>query len=478
MSNILKVTSPVTGYENTNSMRPGPVKNPDPSIQGQINPEKVMKPDARSDSASQEQNVGLKFQYESNYNNFIQQMQELPSMTELFSKVFFERFTTLAEAGLSDEFAQKIAEFFSLVDVAPEDMLAFIKNQGNASVRFSGSFFSVLRQIMAQTSSVELKSGILEFLRRYTDMAESPHIMQNINNLIETLKGSMFQNGREQLSELAEGLNYQAAAGSPEMEGNAVLLKEQILPFLNRYISSIHERGAMRDITAQLAAYIARCENGGASRLIEAFDALMQFQGMQKYFRGLDTALLPQILANTEFERATKQQKWMKRLADIIDSGVSSADGSESKAVFKNLLQSILLNESVYMPVLHMMIPLNIAGQLMFAEMWVDPDAKGEAPDAESKKKTVQGLVKFDVQEVGFFDLYFIYQDGSIRLQMNCPPQFDEKLEDVRRDLTRILKENGIEAEEMFVETGQKSIPVSEAFPKIFERKNSINVRI
>ena len=60
MSNILKVTTPVAGYENTNSVRTNPVRNTDQAIQGQVNPEKVMKPDARSDSASQDQNVGLK----------------------------------------------------------------------------------------------------------------------------------------------------------------------------------------------------------------------------------------------------------------------------------------------------------------------------------------------------------------------------------------------------------------------------------
>lgn len=478
MTNILKVTSPVAGYDNANSVRTGPVKNTDPAIQGQVNPEKVMKPDARSDSASQEQNVGLKFQYESNYNNFIQQMKEMPAMTELFTKVFFERFSTLAESGLSEEFAQKIAEFFSMVEVSPEDMMSFVKNQGNASVRFNGAFFSILRQVMNQTGSVELKSGILEFLRRYTDMAESPHIMQNIGNLIETIKGGMFQSPREQLAELAQTLNYQAAAGSADMQKNVTVLKGEILPFLNRYISGLHERGAVRDSTAQLAAYIARCENGGASRLVEAFETLMQYQGMQKYFRGFDTALLPQILANTEFEKATKQQNWMKKLADLIDAGVSGAEGSESKAMFKNLLQSILLNESVYMPVLHMMIPLNVAGQLMFAEMWVDPDAKGRGGESEDRPRTVQGLVKFDIQEVGFFDLYFVYQEGRIRLQMNCPEQFRDKAEVVRRDIGKILKENGIDAEEMFVEMGQESIPVSEAFPKIFERENAVNVRI
>ena len=180
--------------------------------------------------------------------------------------------------------------------------------------------------------------------------------------------------------------------------------------------------------------------------------------------------MLMQALGNTEFEKAARQQKWMRKLADLIDAGVAGAAGNENRAVFKNLMQAILLNESVYMPVLHMMIPLQMNGQLMFAEMWIDPDAESGGQEAGgSKKRTVQGLVKFDIQDVGFFDLYFIYKDGAIRLQMSCPEALDENLDTIRRDITNILAEN---------DSGQKSIPVSEAFPKIFERKNSINVRI
>ena len=61
---------------------------------------------------------------------------------------------------------------------------------------------------------------------------------------------------------------------------------------------------------------------------------------------------------------------------------------------------------------------------------------------------------------------------------MSCPDVLDGNLETIRRDITDILADNDIRAEELFVDSGQKSIPVSEAFPKIFERKNSINVRI
>lgn len=478
MSNVLKVTSPLAGYENANAVRTGPVKTPDPAIQGQVNPDKVVKPDARSDSGAQGQDVGLKFQYESNYENFVQQMRELTPVTDGMTSLLFERAATLAESGLSDGFAQQIGELFTMVDVNPQEMLAFLRNQGNSAVRFSGAFFSLLRQVMKDTGSVELKGKILDFLRRYTDMAESPHMMQSAGHLIENLKHGMFQNAREQLEELSQGLDYHAKAGSPQMQRNVDILRDQVLPFLNRYISRTHDRSGFRDLAAQLASYVARGENGSTDRIMEVFEDLMKYQGMQKYFKGFDPRILLKALENTEFEKAARQEAWTTKLAEIIDAGAAGEAGSEHKAAFRNLMQAILLNESVYMPVLHMMLPMQMNGQLMFAEMWIDPDAEKENKNREREGRVVQGLVKFDIQDVGFFDLYFVYQNGSARLQINCPDTFDEKLDTVRQDIARILAENEIETEELFVESGQKSILVSEAFPKIFERKNSINVRI
>ena len=481
MSNILKVTTPIPGYDSANQVRTGPVRTTDPAIQGQVNPEKVMKPDARSDSASQEQNVGLKFQFESNYDNFIKQMLDSPVLTEGFSKLFFRGLGTLAESGMREGIAQEIAEFFRLIEMHGKDLAALLKGQGDASVKFGGAFFTLLRQVMNESSSVELKAGILDFLRRYTDMAEGPHVMENVRQVLKEIKGQMFQDGREKLSEMEQGLVYQAGAGSKEMQANAKLLKSRILPFLNIYISRTHERGELRDMTAMLAAYAARCDNGTGERLLDAFSQLMKYQIMQKYFQGFGQENLLQVLSNTEYEKTNRKQKWMEEFAKLIGHGLDKGADAGDKAVFRNMMRAILLNESVYMPVLHIMLPVQVDGRQMFAEMWLDPDAEGageQQADGKDAKKAIQGLVKFDIRDVGFFDLYFVYQAGAIQIQLNCPEKFREQIPEIRNEVARIMAENSIKTNELFVETGQEPVAVSDAFPKIFERRNAVNVRI
>ena len=49
---------------------------------------------------------------------------------------------------------------------------------------------------------------------------------------------------------------------------------------------------------------------------------------------------------------------------------------------------------------------------------------------------------------------------------------------DIKKGMGEILERNGLNCEYLGVEQAKGSIPVSAVFPKIFERKNSVNVTI
>ncbi len=478
MSNILKITTPAVGYDNANQTKNSVSKQVDPSIQGAIRPDKVTKADARNDAASQEENVAMKFRYESNYEKFLQRIGQLPAMSEEFSKLFFERFATIAESGMGDEFAEKIAQFFEMVGMSEEELSGFMKGQSSAAIRFSGVFFELLNQVLQDSKSVELRASILDFLKKYTDMSESRHVMKNVENVLDKLTKNLFRNESAILKEMVGNLNFNIGPSGEGLNQLVRQIKENIIPFLNKNIMQLHDRGQLRELTSMLSNYIARCENGLPNRVVEAFENLMRYQGMQKAFQNFEPALLLQVLQNTDYEKAVKKQKWMDGLVELIESGMSGKAGIENKGVFRNLMQAILLNESVYMPVLHMMLPLQINGKLMFAEMWIDPDAQKDKSMEESKERTIQGLIKFDVQDLGFFDMYFIYQGGNIKMQLGCPQSLEGEMEQVKTDIAGIFSANSIQTKELFVDVDNRSIPISAAFNKIFERKNSINVSI
>ncbi|EOS69818.1 hypothetical protein C818_02162 [Lachnospiraceae bacterium MD308] len=478
MSNILRVTTPMAGnYDNMSQPRADMQNREDPRIQGPVNPNKVVRADARSDSAAEEQNVGLKFQYQSNFEGFISQMKSQGVMTEEFATVFFEQLSNQVKAGMSEGFAQEIAQFLEMIQVDPENMLAFLKEQGDAAIRFQGAFFSLLRQAMNDTKNVELRAGILDFMKRYTDMAEGKHILREIEQTIKELKSGMLQSGREKMEEMEQQLKFGGNAGPGSTEENASLIKGKMLPYLNKYIGGTHDRGSVREGAAFLAALTARYENGDAARVLERFEQLMEYSAMQKYFKGFETQSLLKVLEATDFEKTIGKNKWMKGFVSLIQNGMQQGANIEQKQVFRNMMTSILLNESVYMPVLHMMLPMQVNDNLTFAEMWVDPDA-GKNSGGKEKERIIQGLVKFDIQDVGFFDLFFVYQDKKVNMQLNYPDALKDKEKEIRNKVAEALAENGLTGQELFFGSSKDSIAISEAFPQIFERKNSINVKI
>jgi hypothetical protein len=362
-----------------------------------------------------------------------------------------------------------------MIPSSPEELRAMLKGQNQAAVKYSGAFFSILRQIMDSNSDLEAKASVMEFLRRYTDQSETPHMMENIKHLLENIKEKMYPDGRAQLEELLQ--NFAGGATKEEVAQNLDLLKGKVLPFLNLYVSRTNDRGNLRDLIVMLASYTGRCENGTPQRVQDALQDLMRYNVMNQYFTDVDTSALMAALQNTDYQKINKKQQWMQVLVSLLSDGIEGKAGSEQRALFQKIAQSILLNESVYMPLLHTMIPIQMQDRLMFAEMWVDPDARGDGSQAE-QERMVQCLVKFHIEELGSFDLYFNYQRGELRMQIHCPNELKAQKKQITEDLTKMIAEHGLNAKELFVETNLPAISLTEAFPKLLERKNSVNVRI
>lgn len=558
MSNILKVTTPLTGYENTNNIKNNPLTNPEATnIQAPVVPEKVVRPDGRNDAGRDAQMKQLN--YESNFSNFIRLMRENPDAVENLARLLQERMGSYARQGISSEESGLLEYFFSRIGIKEADMSSYMQEQVDVSMRFKGPFFDLIRQAFRETSSVELKSGILDFLKKYVDMASGDHIMRTMMSALKQCQQHMFSGPAAELGKMMEELEQQmaeqkeallqelpdgekavlqqeaaeeareeaasaretlpsekaqeevqggavkqeetarqeGAAGQKKlpqqeqslrqaMEGSvmkgrteesAAFLKDRILPYLNKYISATHNRGGLRNLTVQMAYQLSRYENGSMEGLKSAFAKLLGHQDFQRFFEGLsDPKLLEDFLRKAADD--SRKEEMTRGFIQMLKSGVKGEAGVETRQVLQNFVNNALLGESVYMPVLHMVLPMVVDGRLLYSEMWVDPDAQNAQDTAGAEGKAVKMLVKFDIEEVGFFDLFFLYKDGKMNLQLDYPDTYRDKDEEIRQNISRILSENDIRVETFVTGSSKESIPLTEAFPKIVERRNAVNVRV
>lgn len=479
MTNILKVTTPVGGYDNGNNVRVNPdLQNP-VHVQAPVNPDKVARPNGSGGAVTQqeqEQQNALQYQYETNFDSFMEQLRNSPVLTEKLSRLFKEYQALLGERKEASGYFSDIGQFLSMIEKNPENIQKFVKSQSKSALRFTGAFFGLLRQVLNNTKSVELKNSILNFVKKYTDMAESGSVFRDIQRNLSDIQKRILPSQRENFSQMTAMLT--AEGGAEAMKENLKILKSDILPFLNRYVSATHDRGILRDTAARIADLIGRYANGMPGGVKDSFENLMDFHVFQRHFSNFETDRLFDILSNTEFEKLSRQNNELDRFAELICRGAQGEAGNENKAMFREIMNTIILNESVYMPVLHMLLPLAIGDRMMFSELWIDPDAAGAQSGEEAPQKAVRGLVKFDVQDLGFFDLYFYYCDKEMSMQLNIPPVLEKQGDAIKEKLTDILRTHDLTTKDIVIGSSAVSIPLEEAFPNIRERRNSINVSI
>ena len=68
----------------------------------------------------------------------------------------------------------------------------------------------------------------------------------------------------------------------------------------------------------------------------------------------------------------------------------------------------------------------------MFSEIWLDPDDSsggGETPGESGVKL----LLKFDMKEVGFFDIFCYYEEGKMDLLLHYPENLLPKEKEIGR---------------------------------------------
>ena len=225
-----------------------------------------------------------------------------------------------------------------------------------------------------------------------------------------------------------------------------------------------------------LAFNTSRYENGNLNSVSLAFEKLMNFPAFQSKFEGMSADEFAKMLSNVDFNKAAGQAEWSDTFLNILKEGVRGEAGIQNREAFLNIMKGMLINESVYMPVMHTMLPMVLNGTPIFSEIWVDPDE--ESGNENSSEKGIKLLIKFDMKDVGFFDIIAYYENGKMDMLLRHPDSLSEQTGKIREGIARILQRNNIEVDYLAVETGKESIPVSSAFPKIFERRNSVNVTI
>ena len=466
MSNILKVSVPTGGLENNS--RTNPITTNDTNIQNIVDPGKVVKPDGQKTNSDRQMGAN----YESNFQNFVSALRNKPELVETLKTIYFQM-GSMVSSGIGEDFAAEIAKFLEMSRMTPEEAVKFLQEQGSQNNKFSSDLFQMLKTVLNNTKSVELKTSILSFLKAYNDVSASGNTLKNIVSILKSMSKYMPQSYRQGLLDAASNLERNSTLGAAEK--NITVLKREIIPFLSAYTHRTHDMGRVRDFITLLTLNTARYENGTMEKLLGEFQKMSSFQDFKKVFGDDIQAIFESFLQELTSEKGSS---FTDSLLSNLERGLKGEGGYEMKTVFQNIMSSFLINESVYMPLQHFVLPIELFGKQMFSEMWVDPDCGKNSGGSMDEEKMRKLLIKFDIKDVGFFDLILLNQGNKVDIQLRYPEKYQIMEKEIKKGITELVNRNGMVCQKLFLTKSTVPVTISEVFPQIYERKNAINVKI
>ena len=376
---------------------------------------------------------------------------------------------------MGDGIAEEMAKIIEMLRLSGEDLLEFLKAQFRSETRFSGALFALLRTAYAKAASEGVRTDILRFLKCYVNFSSSAHIEESMLRNLAKMADAMPGSWAAKLQQLSARLENGIAAG--DRQGSLLLLQREIFPYMAGYVERTHDMGLPRVLLNLLALDVARYENGAQENLLEAFHQLTGYGTLRDQLGNIDDRSLLALLKNSQFDLNSNAVQFSNHLAAAAARALRGEGSAEIQQAFSNLVSAMLINESVYMPVNHYLMPLEWNGRLLFSELWVDPDAEEGERKKGSRRNSVKILFKMDVQTLGCFDVIFTSQGNEADIRIMCPEKVLPFSKQIEQSLSEILTRNGLVPSKVMVRKLERPVTLTEVFPKIFERRNSINVK-
>lgn len=481
MANLMGVTNPVPGYDGPNNTRALPTapKPNDTSIQNIPDPSRVGRADARTDQKGAGNALDSEvLRYDSNLQFFLQALREAPDVQAELAKAITWMRGLVTMPGLAQGVAEEMSQFLQMLHLDAEGFKRFFLDQMAAGNRFSGPLLSLLRQAFQETSSQNVRDGILAFLKRYSDFSSTEHVAGNLSRLLRQLPEYMPKSWSSKLLELSARLENSLQAG--DRAGALKLLQGEIIPYLSTYVERTHDMGTARGLISLLMLNVARYENGGEEGLLASFRQLSGYGETLSGLNQLDDAALLKLLRENAFTQAVRADTFAEKLSGMAAKALRGEFGAEAREAFQEIVRAILINESVFMPLRHGILPLEWENKMMYSEFWVDPDAEEDQEQGgkQNGEGKIQFLFKLDIQGLGFLDMTLAARESQVDLAVFGPDAVAAHQDQITRDLKDILADHGLDGRSVRVTKSQRPLAITDVFPDLFEGKRSVNVKI
>lgn len=479
MADLLGAANRVPGYDSSNHNRTQmpTTRAGDPQIQNIPDPTRVGRADVRKDQQGADNSLPSDTpRYDSNFSTFLEQLRQTPELAQIMERAILLLRGVVSTPGLQKGVAQEMAQLLEMLKLDEESFRALFMEQVRGGNRFSGVLFSLLRQAYQQLPSEQARQSILEFARRYSDYSSTGHLGRSMLSLLRQMNDYLPQSWRGQLAELTARLENSLEAGA--REESIALLQQEIIPYLGQYVERAHDLGPLRALLNLLVLGTVRYEGGAEGPLLLAFRQLGGYGEMLNGLNQLDDAAILKLLRENDFARAAEEGSFAQKLARAAEQALRGTYGPEAKEAFAELVRALLVHESVYMPLNHMLFPVEWNGKMMYSELWVDPDAEDKPEKNKSGGHSVRFLFKLDLESLGFLEVVLSARDGQVDLEIYGPDSVSRHSSLIAEDMRAVLARHQLSGKDIRVSKLETPLALTQVFPNLFEGKRGVNVKV
>lgn len=205
-----------------------------------------------------------------------------------------------------------------------------------------------------------------------------------------------------------------------------------------------------------------------------------QSDNMIKLAQGLNSAL-GEMAASGNYSCSAATS--METLADFLTKNINNSFLQSLSGMNQGeMVQNMLTAPGLFTPLLHQFVPLDAFGIRAFGELWIDPNAQ-----IEEKVNRGRGGVSepgthmflcFDVENEGYFELEIFEKNKNLNIMLLCPEGTKTDYSSIRSVIPRLAAANGYRAESSIVDVLRKRRTVDNVFPRLAERRKSLNVSV
>lgn len=442
-----------------------------------IDPTKVTKT-AKQDPSNQTGQNLYNYNPESVFEKFIKSLQSSPVFAESARKLLLNK-QFINHNIKNDPILKTLFEsFLKSIEMDDTEILNFLKFQHGTYTKFQGEFFDTLRNLVKNNpNNTDFKTAVRNFLRSYDCFVSVEKTNKSIDSALNNIEKNMPDMLKKTFNEMTSKLILNNTKG---IDINLDLLKNEILPFVGRYISKMNDFGPIRDYVSVLIHNMVRLESASKGYFADNLDIMFEYIQYSFNLNEKDLEAIKLSLLNTYEASSNIKNDSIDSFLKLLESGVKNSDNLVSKGLMEEMTESLLFNQNVHIPLTHMFLPLNYNGMFMFSELWIGKSYE-ESSDKKKKQEYVQTykvFITFDIQNLGYFETTLVLKESCLALDIYVPSNLTNNLEKIKNDLSNILNRNNLSITDISVKESVKKRRFSEVFSNFIERKNGVDVTI